>query len=492
MNRIINMCDGKQCGLGKYAGGGSYVCPHKNLKVEFPSLADQWDYTRNSERPENFLSKSNKNMWWTCLDNKCGCHVWKATISNRTRDITKGCPFCNISKVCPHNNFLINNPDLAKEWDYEKNQNRPEEYANNSNIKVWWKCSISSCQCHVWETSIYKRQKGGNCPYCVSKKLCQHNNLAAIHPEITEEWCWEKNNSTPYTYAPHSSSVVWWNCSKNRCGCHKWQAAIQDRTGKNKTGCPFCNKGQPCEHNNLAILRPDLTVEWDYEKNNDPPQNYSIFSNKEVYWKCSKAQCHCHKWVSSISNRSSGKNCPYCSSHKICPHNNFAFLCPDLLLEWDHNNNSILPSEVSLHSGIIVSWKCDKQHKWKTSIKHRVSGTGCPQCTTSRGYSVKQIEWIKNIMREENILIQHAESEQGEYFIEGIGKVDGFCMKTNTVFEYHGDFWHGNPNIYKQDVYHPVIKDKTFGDIYAKTLQRDKQIKQKGYNLIVKWETDAP
>lgn len=36
----------------------------------------------------------------------------------------------------------------------------------------------------------------------------------------------------------------------------------------------------------------------------------------------------------------------------------------------------------------------------------------------------------------------------GEYRIEGVGKVDGFCEQTNTVYEYHGDYWHGNPDIY--------------------------------------------
>ena len=26
--------------------------------------------------------------------------------------------------------------------------------------------------------------------------------------------------------------------------------------------------------------------------------------------------------------------------------------------------------------------------------------------------------------------------------------VDGYDSKTNTIYEFNGDFWHGNPNIY--------------------------------------------
>ena len=32
------------------------------------------------------------------------------------------------------------------------------------------------------------------------------------------------------------------------------------------------------------------------------------------------------------------------------------------------------------------------------------------------------------------------------------------CKETNTIFEYHGDFWHGNPKIYKPDDMNNVSK----------------------------------
>ena len=40
-------------------------------------------------------------------------------------------------------------------------------------------------------------------------------------------------------------------------------------------------------------------------------------------------------------------------------------------------------------------------------------------------------------------------------------KVDGFCEKTNTVYEFYGCFWHGCPNCYKPN----IIKSKNQRDM---------------------------
>ena len=71
-------------------------------------------------------------------------------------------------------------------------------------------------------------------------------------------------------------------------------------------------------------------------------------------------------------------------------------------------------------------------------------------------------------MKTQNIHIQHALSPNGEYFIPGIGKVDGYCHENNFVYEYHGNYWHGNPNMFPQDEIHPVCKPLTYGDLYRK------------------------
>ena len=67
--------------------------------------------------------------------------------------------------------------------------------------------------------------------------------------------------------------------------------------------------------------------------------------------------------------------------------------------------------------------------------------------------------------------------------------IDGFDPQTNTCYEFYGDYWHGNPKIFKFSDINKNNK-KTFGELYHKTLKRERLIKSMGYNLIIIWEND--
>lgn len=85
--------------------------------------------------------------------------------------------------------------------------------------------------------------------------------------------------------------------------------------------------------------------------------------------------------------------------------------------------------------------------------------------------------------------IQHAENG-GEYCIpETKYRADGYCKETNTIYEFHGDYWHGNPKLFDKDKMNMVSK-KTFGELYQRTLEKEEIIKKLGYNLVVMWERD--
>ena len=57
-------------------------------------------------------------------------------------------------------------PELAKEWDYEKNDLKPEEVMQRSGYKAWWKCSTCG---HGWQTNVYARAQGKGCIKCSYK-----------------------------------------------------------------------------------------------------------------------------------------------------------------------------------------------------------------------------------------------------------------------------------------------------------------------------------
>ena len=229
------------------------------------------------------------------------------------------------------NSILFLNPEIAKEWNYEKNGNlKPEHFMPNSGKKVWWKCS----QGHEWQAIIESRNTGSGCPYCAGKKVLKgYNDLQTINPALAKEWNYEKNNDlTPADVTPNSDKKVWWKCGKG----HEWQATIDNRNKGKK--CPYCSgryavKGET----DLHTVNPTLAEEWNYEKNDGlVPTDVLPNSNKKVWWKCRKG----HEWQAVICHRNKGSGCPYCSNKKVLPgYNDLLTTNPEIALEWHPNRN---------------------------------------------------------------------------------------------------------------------------------------------------------
>lgn len=66
---------------------------------------------------------------------------------------------------------------------------------------------------------------------------------------------------------------------------------------------------------------------------------------------------------------------------------------------------------------------------------------------------------------------------------------DGFDPETNTVYEFLGDFWHGNPKIYNPNDINAVNK-KSFGILYENTLKRRNYLKSLDYKIKYIWESE--
>ncbi len=114
-------------------------------------------------------------------------------------------------------------------------------------------------------------------------------------------------------------------------------------------------------------------------------------------------------------------------------------------------------------------------------------GSGCSRCYPK--YSYPAIQWLESIMESENIHIQHALND-GEYQIPSTKyKADGYCKETNTIYEFYGDYWHGNPNIFQPDEQN-AINFKTMGELYQKTIEREQEILALQYSLIIIWESE--
>ena len=87
--------------------------------------------------------------------------------------------------------------------------------------------------------------------------------------------------------------------------------------------------------------------------------------------------------------------------------------------------------------------------------------------------------------------IQHV-GNASEYHVPGTTfPVDGFCQETNTVYEFHGCFWHGCPKCFPvRNEHHLRLCNRTMDDAHKKTQQKMKQLPAKGYRIEEMWECE--
>ncbi len=275
----------------------------KKYIIDNAELMAEWNWEKNNELdfdPETLTFGSNKKVWWKCQKE----HEWQASIKERNNGC--GCPYCAGNNVLKgYNDLQTLNPDLANEWNFEKNDGlTPLDVTPGSHKKVWWKCSKG----HEWQATISNRNRGSGCSYCAGKKVLKgYNDLATFYPQVATEWNYKRNGElTPATVTFASNKKVWWICKK--CG-GEYESYINNRTRKG-VGCPYC-AGQKARagHNDLQTISPDLAAEWS-KKNTIKPTEVTAHSNKKVYWACPLGH---DDYLMSIKQRSNRQGCPICA-----------------------------------------------------------------------------------------------------------------------------------------------------------------------------------
>lgn len=212
------------------------IIPGKtDLATIVPEASLLWDYEKNRDfSPHEISPRSRAKVCWRCDRG----HSWQAQIYNVAFAGSR-CPYCAGYKAIPGETDLVTlSPEIAVQWDDEKNGNlRPETVSASSHTKVWWKCELG----HSWQAMPFSRtrSRSAGCPYCTGRKVLKgFNDLETLKPDLAEEWHQPLNGDlTPGTVTLGSNKKVWWQCADG----HVWQAYIYARTKPNGTGCPVCS-----------------------------------------------------------------------------------------------------------------------------------------------------------------------------------------------------------------------------------------------------------
>ena len=107
-----------------------------------------------------------------------------------------------------------------------------------------------------------------------------------------------------------------------------------------------------------------------------------------------------------------------------------------------------------------------------------------------KSYSIGQIEWLNYLCVNTPDITHMINNDEGEFNIPNSNyRADGYSKINNTIYEYHGDFWHGNPKIYNSDDINPITKT-TYKELYDKTMQKQSFCEDNHYKYVSIWESE--
>ena len=107
-----------------------------------------------------------------------------------------------------------------------------------------------------------------------------------------------------------------------------------------------------------------------------------------------------------------------------------------------------------------------------------------------KGFSKVAHAWLEWVSFSKHINIRHS-MNGGE---QRIGKhnlpVDGFCVETGEIFQFHGCFWHGHPCSKTKGVINHPVRNKAMEELYEDTVKKEEYLRHLGYTVNVMWECD--
>jgi hypothetical protein len=130
----------------------------------------------------------------------------------------------------------------------------------------------------------------------------------------------------------------------------------------------------------------------------------------------------------------------------------------------------------------------------KYQLRKRKQGK-CPICGQPSGENVLCVNHlIKNDLIKDSYTTSNSERDFLNYFLIPLRqiiicnmRVDG--LKDNVIYEFLGDYWHGNPSLFDpKDV--NLRAKKPFGELYKETFERFEKLKKANYIVKYVWERD--
>lgn len=233
-----------------------------------------------------------------------------------------------------------------------------------------------------------------------------------------------------------------------------------------KRGCPKC--GGSFNHNTEEFIL----------------RSKKVHGNKYDYSKCQYVNkitkvtitCPIHGEFEQPPNvhTTMQHGCPKCNSSWI-PMSKETFIEKSKLIHGNkYDYSKVLYSKSKENVEII----CPKHGSFWQKPNYHLLAQGCPMC-------------CNNISKAESSFLEYVGVKDRNKRIDEwpTKPVDGIDIPNKTIYEFLGDFWHGNPEKYNSLDINKKNK-KTFGDLYSSTIKTLDKLKSFGYIVKYIWEND--
>ncbi|HHT7238826.1 TPA: zinc-ribbon domain-containing protein [Bacillus cereus] len=345
----------------------------KSFLIENNELMKEWNWDRNNELgldPYKVTSGSPKKVWWICSIG----HEWQSSPNNRSKPSRPSCPYCGNRRVLKgYNDLKTRTPELAKEWNYAKNEGlSPDEIMPFSNKKVWWICPKE----HEYQASPNNRNKPSGCPTCKMEKQ------TSIPEKIIFYYI---NKLFPDALGNYNAAFL------NKKNLDIFIPSIRlgieyDGEAWHKDPRHDSLKTKLCTENNIQLIRfrepkcPDLNDEsiiYKLDKNVNDNSNM----DEPIKWLLNLIKEKFHIDINFDVNVDRDYTEILNTIEMYEKENSLGKLRPELLQQWDYSKNkNISPYEVTVGSSKMIWWKCNSEHSYKMVISSKTIGRNCPLC----------------------------------------------------------------------------------------------------------------
>lgn len=353
----------------------------------------------------------------------------------------------------------------------------------NADSLVWIRCIKHS---NEFQKTLYDhlRYKNGGCEICDREWMSEWQRMSVDEfiQRAAEKHEGKYNYDLVHEFA-NQHELVWINCPIEEHGFFPKSPANHLHLTRPQ-GCPICGAmhgGEKKRSNSSEFIEK---AQAKHGKKYDYSAVDYIKSDEQVEIICPEHG----SFPQTPNDHLSGHGCDKCgliaqgAANKYLTTELVVERCKEVwgnrydysLVEWIHDSEKIQVICPINDHGIFPT----DFHNHTSKIEPK----GCPKCGSTR--RVKQNAWLDSLDIPDN-------PQNREFrikFNDGTWVfADGYVPDTNTVYEFWGDKWHGNPKFYQpKEIFFGI----TMADRFLTTQKKRRNYTAHGYKLVEIWENE--